>query len=94
MRTTSILAALFLSSFVIRHSSFVIRHSSFVIRHSSFVIRHSAFSAEGAKPNIVIIVADDLGYADVLFNPQHPKEVTTPNLDALAKQSVICRQAM
>jgi arylsulfatase A-like enzyme len=28
----------------------------------------------------------------VLFNPQHPKEVITPNLDALAKQNVICRQ--
>jgi arylsulfatase A-like enzyme len=43
-------------------------------------------------PNLVVIVADDLGYADVLFNPQHPKEVTTPNLDRLAKESVICRQ--
>ena len=51
---------------------------------------HPAVAAE--KPNIVVIVADDLGYADVLFNPQHPKEVTTPNLDALAKQNVICRQ--
>ena len=55
--------------------------------------RSEAKTAEG-KPNIVVIVADDLGNADVLFNPQHPKEVTTPNLDALAKQSVICRQAM
>jgi arylsulfatase A-like enzyme len=44
------------------------------------------------KPNIVIIVADDLGYADVAFNPLHPKEITTPQLDALAKQSIICRQ--
>lgn len=44
------------------------------------------------KPNVLVIVADDLGYADVLFNPQHPKEVTTPHLDSLAKQSVICRQ--
>jgi arylsulfatase A-like enzyme len=44
------------------------------------------------KPNIVVIVADDLGYADVLFNPRHPKEVTTPHLDALAKESVVCRQ--
>jgi arylsulfatase A-like enzyme len=46
----------------------------------------------GRPPNIVLIVADDLGYADVLFNPQHPKEVTTPNLDQLARESVICRQ--
>lgn len=44
------------------------------------------------KPNIIVVVADDLGYADVLFNPQHAKEITTPNLDSLAKQSVICRQ--
>jgi arylsulfatase A-like enzyme len=49
-------------------------------------------AAEKTKPNIVVIVADDLGYADVLFNPMHPKEVTTPHLDALAKESVICRQ--
>jgi arylsulfatase A-like enzyme len=53
----------------------------------------SAFNAfAAAKPNIVVIVADDLGYADVLFNPQHPKEVSTPHLDALAKAGVICRQ--
>jgi arylsulfatase A-like enzyme len=52
----------------------------------------TGFAAEAEKPNIVIIVADDLGYADVLFNPQHPKEVATPHLDSLAKQSVICRQ--
>ena len=49
-------------------------------------------AADDTKPNIVVIVADDLGYADVLFNPQHPKEVTTPNLDRLARESVICRQ--
>ena len=52
----------------------------------------TALAATPAKPNLVVIVADDLGYADVLFNPQHPKEVTTPNLDRLAKESVICRQ--
>lgn len=45
-----------------------------------------------AKPNIMLIVADDLGYADVSFNPLHQQEVVTPYLDALAKQSVICRQ--
>ena len=49
-------------------------------------------AATARPPNVVLIVADDLGYADVLFNPQHPKEVVTPNLDRLARESVICRQ--
>ena len=49
-------------------------------------------AADVPRPNIIVIVADDLGYADVLFNPQHPKEVTTPHLDALAKSGVVCRQ--
>ena len=49
-------------------------------------------SNTASLPNIVLIVADDLGYADVRFNPLHPNEIVTPHLDALAKQSVICRQ--
>jgi arylsulfatase A-like enzyme len=59
---------------------------------ASFAVHHSSFAAEQRTPNIIVIVADDLGYADVLFNPLHPKEVTTPHLDSLAKESVICRQ--
>jgi arylsulfatase A-like enzyme len=50
-----------------------------------------SISSEGT-PNIVVIVADDLGYADVRFNPQHAKEIGTPHLQALAGESVICRQ--
>ncbi len=40
------------------------------------------------KPNIVIIVADDQGYADVSYNPYHQKEVHTPGIDALAKSGI------
>jgi arylsulfatase A-like enzyme len=64
----------------------------FVLSFTAHLFAGPSLAAEVPKPNIVVIVADDLGYADVLFNPLHPKEVTTPNLDALAKQSVICRQ--
>lgn len=53
---------------------------------SSFVICPSSFSAE-AKPNIIFILADDLGQMDVgAFNPQTFYE--TPNIDALAKRGM------
>jgi arylsulfatase A-like enzyme len=47
-----------------------------------------AAPALAAKPNILIILSDDLGYADVGFHGS--KEVKTPHLDALAKSGVRC----
>ncbi len=40
-----------------------------------------------ARPNIVVILADDLGYGDLgCYNPQ--SKIPTPHLDALAKQGM------
>ena len=44
------------------------------------------FAAEPAKPNILFIVGDDMGYADVGFHGC--KDIPTPHLDALAKSGV------
>ena len=41
-----------------------------------------------AKPNVLVIVADDLGYGDLGF--QGGKEIPTPNLDQLAADGVKC----
>lgn len=43
-------------------------------------------SQEGKKPNIILILADDLGWGDVGFNGS---EIKTPNLDKLAKEGVV-----
>jgi len=42
----------------------------------------------GDRPNILVIVADDLGYADVGF--QGCKDISTPHLDSLAADGVKC----
>jgi len=39
------------------------------------------------KPNIILIVADDLGWGDVGFNGQ--TKINTPNIDKLAKEGII-----
>jgi len=38
------------------------------------------------KPNILLIIADDLGYGDLSFLPDSPDDVHTANIDQLARQ--------
>jgi arylsulfatase A-like enzyme len=49
-----------------------------------------AQSSKSSEPNIIFILADDLGYGDVGFNGQ--KLIKTPNIDKLAKEGMIFNQ--
>lgn len=49
----------------------------------------SAWSAEPQrKPNVIVLVADDLGYADLSLHGS--KEVATPHIDSIARNGVRC----
>lgn len=51
-------------------------------------VRAAGQPAPTRKPNIIVIMADDLGYGDVGCYGAKPEHVTTPNLDRLAKEGV------
>jgi arylsulfatase A-like enzyme len=47
-------------------------------------------AAQAARPNVIVILADDLGYVDLGI--QGGKDVPTPNIDSIAKNGVRCTQ--
>jgi len=47
----------------------------------------AARAAASDRPNVVVIVSDDHGYAD-LSCYDHPKEISTPNIDRIARSGV------
>lgn len=53
------------------------------------VAQVSAFADEHAKPNVILIMADDLGYSDVGC---YGSEIDTPNIDRLAEEGIRFRQ--
>lgn len=57
-----------------------------------FIFFGSAESSaqNSGKPNVIIIVADDLGYGDTGFDGQ--TKIKTPNIDKLAKEGMTFRQ--
>jgi len=42
---------------------------------------------------LLLILTDDQGFADISYNPHHPPEVSTPNMDALAREGIFFTQA-
>ncbi|GHU99757.1 N-acetylgalactosamine-6-sulfatase [Bacteroidia bacterium] len=62
-----------------------------IIALTAFTVSALAVSAQRGKlPNIVVMVADDYGYSDNSTNPFHAPQVSTPNIDRIARTGVNC----
>ena len=51
------------------------------------------WAGNSERPNVVIIATDDQGYADLSAYAHSAKDISTPNMDRLAKDGVLCTQA-
>lgn len=74
------------------HQSYPFRVSAMMIGFILFACFTVACVASGAvRPNIVVILADDLGYQDLGI--QGAPDVVTPHLDSLANAGIRCSNA-
>ena len=70
----------------------LLRHLAIALALVSIFTSASSFAAD--KPNIVLILTDDLGWQDVkCYDIDEPSPMETPNIDALAKKGVLFWQA-
>src|SRR5439155_6674074 len=59
---------------------------------ANFVVPQITLAAESSRPNILLILCDDLGYGDVkALNPDG--KIATPNMDRLAREGMIFTDA-
>lgn len=57
-----------------------------------FIFAENVFAQTPQKPNFILIVADDLGFADLSLNGS--KQIPTPNIDRLAHEGITLLKAM
>lgn len=71
------------------NKTLLILSAVFILILTAFISKKTSKLSElnSSNPNIILIVADDLGYADVGFNGC--KDIPTPNIDRIAKAGVV-----
>lgn len=60
---------------------------TFLFAAVALLLAWPVFAADKAKPNFIVIFADDLGYGDV--STYHPSDVRTPQIDQLAAEGML-----
>lgn len=82
----SIIALILLSSFAIRHLLRFAHPAGSIGFALMLAVSASPRLSFSAQPNIILFLADDLGYADIGANGC--KDIPTPNIDSIAKNGV------
>lgn len=70
-------------------ASQIVMNFRFLVGAVSLIFAATALPAASPRPNILFIVADDLGWKDVGY---HGSDIATPNLDRLAKGGAVLNQ--
>ena len=61
---------------------------------SAFAVSSVQGAERPEKPNVILMLADDLGWQDLkCYDIDDPTPYESPNIDALAKRGVLFRQA-
>src|ERR1700758_3120987 len=58
-------------------------HRTFLALAAAFLAAAPAVAADAAKPNIIVFLADDVGWGE--FGFQGNKQIPTPNIDSIAQ---------
>src|SRR4051794_9027438 len=74
------------------HSGVLLMRPS-VVSLAALILLGSLIPASAAdptprKPNVIVLLADDLGYADISVHGC--RDIATPNIDSIAKKGVRC----
>ena len=76
-----------------RHRNESLRFFSLLLVLASFLSCQENKNEVSEKPNILLIVVDDQGYADFSPFEKHDKSISTPNILALGKSGTVFTQA-
>ena len=68
----------------------IVRRLLVALGFSALLSSGTSIAPAAEKPNVVVIMADDMGYADAGFTGS--EDILTPNLDKLAASGVVFRQ--